>query len=63
MDHFASLHPTPKAWLLNSSLAPHIDAFGEQLRRGRYAGNTIRNYNAGLAHFAHWMTLEGGTEE
>jgi len=59
MDHFASLRPTPKAWLLNSQLAPHIDAFAEHLRRGRYAGNTTRQYGAGLAHFAHWMTQYG----
>lgn len=56
MDPFASLHPTPKAWLLNSPLAPHIDAFVAHLRRGRYAGNTTSKYGAGIAHFAHWMT-------
>lgn len=56
MDLFVSLHPAPKAWLLNSSLAPHIDAFVEHLRRGRYAGSTTSKYGAGIAHFAHWMT-------
>lgn len=59
MDLFASLHPTPKAWILNSSLAPHIDAFVEHLRRGRYAGITTSKYGAGLAHFARWMTQCG----
>ena len=59
MDRFASLHPTPKAWLLNSQLAPHIDAFAAHLGRGRYAGSTISKYNAGLAHFAQWMTQCG----
>lgn len=56
MDPFASLHPTPKAWLLGSPLAPHMDAFVAHLRLGRYAGNTTSKYGAGIAHFAHWMT-------
>lgn len=56
MELTASLHATPKAWLVNSTLAPHFDAFTAHLRRGRYAVNTTRGYIAGIAHFAHWMT-------
>ena len=56
VDLIASLHPTPRAWLLNSALAPHLDAFGAHLRRGRYAAGTIKDYVTGIAHFAHWMT-------
>lgn len=55
MDFIASLHPTHKAWLVNSALAPHIDAFVAHLRRGRYADSTTKSYITGIAHFAHWM--------
>jgi hypothetical protein len=56
MDPIVSLHPTPKAWLISSRLAPHIDAFVAHLRLGRYAAGTTRDYIAGVAHFARWMT-------
>ncbi len=56
MDPIVSLHPTPKAWLISSRLAPHIDAFVGHLRLGRYAVGTTRDYIAGVAHFARWMT-------
>jgi integrase/recombinase XerC len=56
MDPIASFHSTPKAWLLNSTLAPHIGAFVAHLRLGRYAVSTPRGYIAGVAHFARWMT-------
>ena len=58
MELITSLHPTHKAWLLNSVLAPHLTAFTEQLRRGRYAANTTKGYITGIAHFAHWMTQQ-----
>lgn len=58
MELIASLHPTSKAWLLNSALAPHITAFIEKLRRGRYATCTARHYVAGIAHFSRWMTQQ-----
>ena len=35
MELIDSLHPTPKAWLLTSVLAPHCTAFIEKLRCGR----------------------------
>lgn len=56
MDFVTSLHPAPQAWLRNSPLAPHIDAYGAYLRQGRYATNTTRGYLNGVAHFAHWIT-------
>lgn len=56
MELIASLHPTPKAWLANSSLAPHLDAFVARLKHGNYAANTTKRYVAGIAHFARWMT-------
>ncbi len=44
-------------WLLESQLAPHVDAFMLHLLDCRYASNTIDNYLAGLTHFAHWISL------
>ncbi len=35
-------------WLLDSELAPHVDAFMRHLFDCRYASNTINNYLAGL---------------
>ncbi len=58
MELIKSLHPTHKAWLLNSALAPHVDAFNERLRRGRYAASTNSGYVSGIAHFARWMTQQ-----
>ena len=43
-------------WLLESQLAPHVDAFMLHLFDCRYASNTIDNYLAGLTHFAHWIS-------
>jgi len=56
MNPIASLHPTSQAWLRNSALAPHIDAFAAHLESGRYATTTTKSYIAGIAHFARWMT-------
>ena len=44
-------------WLLKSRLAPHVDALMLHWLDCRYASNTINNYLAGLAHFAHWISL------
>ncbi|WP_024298894.1 site-specific integrase [Methylomicrobium lacus] len=49
-DHHTS------SWLLESQLAPFVDAFMLRLFDCRYAFNTINNYLAGLTHFAHWLT-------
>lgn len=58
MELIDSLHPTPKAWLRASVLAPHCAAFIEKLRLGRYAEGTSKNYVSGMAHFSHWMTRQ-----
>lgn len=54
-----SLHPTPKAWLLNSALAPHLESYCAYFRLGRYAATYSVACVAGLAHFARWMTQCG----
>ena len=51
-----SAHHHTTSWLLESQLAPYIDAFMLHLFDCRYASNTIDNYLAGLTHFAHWIT-------
>ena len=55
MDSTPHLHPNPKRWLFDSTLAPHIDAYIAYLKRGRYASNTTQRYLVGIAHFARWM--------
>jgi site-specific recombinase XerD len=52
-----SAHNHTTSWLLESELAPYVDAFMLHLFDCRYASNTINNYLAGLSHFAHWTTL------
>jgi len=52
-----SAHHHTTSWLLESVLAPYVDAFMLHLFDCRYASNTINNYLAGLSHFAHWTTL------
>jgi integrase/recombinase XerC len=44
-------------WLLESQLAPHVDALMLHFLDCRYASNTINNYLAGLTHFARWISL------
>ena len=56
MKSIITLHATPNAWLTNSVLAPHLDAFIAHLQRGRYVAKTTRGYLASIAHFAYWMT-------
>jgi len=51
-----SAHDHTLTWLLESQLAPHVDAFMLHLFDCRYASNTINNYLAGLTHFAHWLS-------
>jgi len=59
MNTITSLHATPKAWLLNSVLAPYAETFAARLERGRYAANTTTSYLGGIAHLARWMTQCG----
>lgn len=47
----------PNRWLLDSALAPHIDAYVAHLNRGRYSSSSTSRYLAGIAHFARWMKL------
>ena len=56
MGPIASLHATPKAWLLSSVLAPHAAAFGAHLREARYSSITRCSYFGSIAHLARWMT-------
>ena len=56
MDTRFHLHPTPKGWLLDSELAPHIDAYVDYLKLGRYATTTTHRYLLCIAHFARWMS-------
>jgi hypothetical protein len=59
MDKLTSLHATPKAWLLNSVLAPHAEAFAARLEQGRYSASATSKYLCGIAHLARWMTQCG----
>jgi integrase/recombinase XerC len=63
MDPTLQRYPNPNGWLLNGALAPHVDAFGEHLRQGRYAPSTTNRYLACIAHFARWMTLSRAAVE
>ena len=56
MDSFSSLHAGPRAWLINSVLAPHAAAFAAYLRHARYSSQSRGTYFAGLAHLARWMS-------
>lgn len=56
MDPHIPLSAAPKAWLLNSVLAPHVDTFVAHLKQGRYSPTTRHTYLGSLAHLARWMT-------
>jgi integrase/recombinase XerC len=56
MNSIKSFHPTPKAWLHNTVLAPYAEEFGARLERGRYADSTASRYLGGIAHLARWMS-------
>ena len=43
-------------WLLNSQLAPYVDAFTHHFNEGRYASRTVHGHLAYIAHFALWMS-------
>jgi integrase/recombinase XerC len=59
MNSIVSLHTTPKAWLLNSALAPYAEAFASRLSRDGYSAGTALTYLHSIAHLARWMTLDG----
>lgn len=55
MSFIPSLPDIPNAWLHNSPLAPHLDAFAAHLADGGYRAQTTRNHFLGIAHFGRWM--------
>lgn len=59
MDPITSLQATPNAWLLNSVLAPHVEAFATRIERGRYSPSTASRHLGSIAHLAQWMTQLG----
>ena len=50
------LHLRPRDWLLDSQLAPYVDAFTHYLSERRYALCTISTNLGCVAHFARWMS-------
>jgi site-specific recombinase XerD len=54
MEAFDSIHPTPAAWLRNSTLAPFVPVYWRYLTERRYAERTARGYLTCIAHFARW---------
>ena len=57
MTKIPALHPTPRGWLLEGPLSPHVPEYIARLKRGRYADSTARSCLGAVAHFAHWMSL------
>jgi integrase/recombinase XerC len=49
-------HHNSTDWLLESQLAPYVDAFSRHLTERGYASGTIDSYLACVAHFARWTT-------
>ncbi|WP_432741470.1 hypothetical protein ABXJ76_14680 [Methylobacter sp. G7] len=49
MKSIITPHATPNAWLTNSVLTPHLDAFIAHLQCGRYAAGTTSGYLRGIA--------------
>ena len=47
------------AWLLESQLAPYVDALTHHFIQGGYASSTAATYIVCIAHFAHWLTQRG----
>jgi len=56
MNSTRQLHYRPAGWLLDSQLAPHVDAFTHYLSERRYTSHTIDAYLSCIAHFARWMS-------
>lgn len=44
-----------KATLLNTLLAPYVDAFSDHFTRGNYASVTVADYYRCFTRFAHWV--------
>ena len=56
MDSTRHLHRSPSDWLLESEIAPYVDAFTHHLGERRYAAQTVCTYQRCLAHFARWAS-------
>jgi len=56
MDSKRHLPRSPSDWLLESELAPYVDAFTHHLGERRYAVQTVCNYQGCIAHFARWAS-------
>lgn len=54
-----SSHHHSTEWLIESQLAPYVDAFTHHLLACRYSSHTTKTYLACLAHFAYWLTSCG----
>lgn len=48
-------HNQSAVWLLESPLAPYVDAFTEHFIQECYSPITIKNYHQCIAHFSHWL--------
>ena len=58
MSFIASLPAGPQAWLFNSPLAPHMDAFGAHLVDGGYSAQTTRNHFLGAYFSPSWTAFQ-----
>lgn len=54
MNSPTRLHRNSTDWLLESQLAPYVDAFVRHLAERRYASGTVGSYLACVAHFVRW---------
>jgi integrase/recombinase XerD len=48
-----------RCWFVASPLEPHADCYVQYLRDLGYAPGSIRSYLVTVAHFAHWLSLNG----
>ena len=55
MNSIPCPHINTNRWLLDSVLAPHIDAFVAHLNDGRYSARSSNRYLSCIAHFARWL--------
>ena len=54
-----NLQPGPRQWIESSVLQPYVGSYLEHLYQRRYSATSQRQYLCCVAHFAHWVTLEG----
>ena len=56
MNSTRRFHRNSTNWLLDSQLAPYVDAFTHHLTEHRYATGTVDVYLSCVAHFAQWIS-------